>query len=98
MSVKAMAWAKAQKAGGPGIKAVLLVLADYADEQWSCFPGQQRIAEETEQSIRTVRAQLETLERRVRVPKTYAARVKALQSAVERSVCAGPVLARPEVG
>lgn len=24
-----MAWAKAQKAGGPGIKAVLLVLADY---------------------------------------------------------------------
>jgi hypothetical protein len=33
----------------------------------------------------------------VRVP-TCAACTKALQSAVVRSVCAGPVLARPEVG
>ena len=35
---------------------------------------------------------------RVRVPKTCATWAKALQSAVERSACAGPVLARPEVG
>ena len=34
----------------------------------------------------------------LRVPKTCATWAKALQSAVERSVCAGPVLARPEVG
>jgi hypothetical protein len=34
----------------------------------------------------------------LRVPKTYATWAKALQSAVERSACAGPVLARPEVG
>ena len=34
----------------------------------------------------------------LRVPKTCATWAKALQSAVERSVCAGPVVARPEVG
>lgn len=34
----------------------------------------------------------------LRVPKTCATWAKALQSAVERSVCAGPVLARLEVG
>ena len=38
------------------------------------------------------------LPRNLRVPKTCATWAKALQSAVERSVCAGPVLARPEVG
>ena len=34
----------------------------------------------------------------LRVPKTCAAWAKALQSAAGRSVCAGPVSARPEVG
>jgi hypothetical protein len=34
----------------------------------------------------------------LRVPKTCATWAKALQSAVERSGCAGPVLARLEVG
>jgi hypothetical protein len=34
----------------------------------------------------------------LRVPKTFATWAKALQSAVERSACAGPVMARPEVG
>jgi DUF1707 SHOCT-like domain len=34
----------------------------------------------------------------LRVPKTCATWAKALHGAVERSVCAGPVLARPEVG
>jgi len=62
VSIAAMAWAKQVRAGGPGIKAVLLVLADYADEAWSCWPSQQRIAEETEQSLRTVRDQLARLE------------------------------------
>src|SRR5271165_990895 len=34
----------------------------------------------------------------LRVPKTCATWAKALVSAVERSACAGPVVARPEVG
>ena len=33
----------------------------------------------------------------LRMPKTCATWAKALQSAVERSICAGPVLAGPEV-
>ena len=36
--------------------------------------------------------------RDLRVPKTCATWAKVLQSAVERSVCAGAVLARREVG
>jgi dienelactone hydrolase len=36
--------------------------------------------------------------REVRVPKTCATWAKPLRSAVERSACAGPVVARLEVG
>ena len=35
---------------------------------------------------------------KLRVPKTCATWANALRSAVDRSACAGPVLARPEVG
>lgn len=55
MSIEAMMWAKRQRAGGPGPKVVLLVLADYADESWTCWPSQARIADETELTERSVR-------------------------------------------
>lgn len=58
----APAWSAEQRVGDVGTKAVLLLLANYADEEFSCFPGQGKIAEETEQSVRTVRRQLERLE------------------------------------
>lgn len=61
-SWKATAWAVDQKCGGPGPKAVLLVLASRCDENYSCFPGQELIAEETEQSVSTVRRQLKALD------------------------------------
>jgi len=64
VSWKASAWAKEQTTGSPAKKALLLCLADYADEDNSCFPGQDRLATETEQSVRTVRRQLEDLEMR----------------------------------
>jgi hypothetical protein len=60
----ALAWAARQKTGGPGPKAVLLSLAKRVDEQWSCFPGQEVLADETEQSVRTVQRQLADLEQR----------------------------------
>lgn len=60
----ALAWAARQKTGGPGPKAVLLSLAKRADEAWSCYPGQETLAEETEQSIRTIQRQLADLEHR----------------------------------
>lgn len=43
-------------------KGVLLLLAEYADEAWSCFPSQRRIAEELELGERTVRRALTSLE------------------------------------
>lgn len=62
MSIAASQWAKKVRTGAPGRKAVLLVLADYADELGSCFPGQKRIADETEMGERTVRRHLAELE------------------------------------
>lgn len=58
----APAWAAEQRVGDVGTKATLLVLANYSDERLSCYPGQETIADETEQSVRTVRRQLERLE------------------------------------
>lgn len=57
-----MMWAKRQQVGSPTRKLLLLVLADYADEAWSCFPGQATLAAETELSERSVRRQLAELE------------------------------------
>lgn len=57
----APAWAAEQRVGDVGTKATLLILANYADENFSCFPGQETIARETEQSVSTVRRQLKRL-------------------------------------
>lgn len=55
MSSDALNWAKNVTVGSATKKAVLMVLADYADHEWSCFPSQARIAEEAEVGVRTVR-------------------------------------------
>lgn len=65
-----MNWAIAQRAGGPGPKAVLLALANYADEDGFCFPSQERLARDTEQGVRTVQRQLAWLAQRGLVVKT----------------------------
>lgn len=49
-----MTWAKRVRVGGPSHRAVLFVLADYADEKGSCYPGQDTIAEQAGMSTRTV--------------------------------------------
>jgi pyocin large subunit-like protein len=54
-------WAASLRVGDVALKAVLLLLANYADENYSCYPSQQRIADETEQSERTVRRQVDLL-------------------------------------
>ncbi|MGC9539959.1 helix-turn-helix domain-containing protein [Streptomyces sp. UG1] len=63
MSIEAMAWAFRQNIPKPGAKLVLLALCDFADEAWSCFPGQATLAEKTSQGERTVRRHLEWLEK-----------------------------------
>ncbi|MER5223846.1 helix-turn-helix domain-containing protein [Streptomyces flaveus] len=57
-----MAWAFRQDISKPGAKLVLLALCDFADESWSCFPGQATLAAKTSQGERTVRRHLEWLE------------------------------------
>lgn len=52
--------------GGPGPKVVMMTLVSYAgldeDGRWSCFPSQERIAYESELSVRQVRRILADLE------------------------------------
>jgi hypothetical protein len=55
VSVQALTLIKSRVFGGVSEKAVALVLADYADDAWSCFPSQARIAAEAEVGERTVR-------------------------------------------
>lgn len=62
MSWQATNWALTQKTGDVGRKTVLLLLANLADEEGSCFPGQERLAKESEQSVSTVYRQLKRLE------------------------------------
>lgn len=62
MSNRALAWAEQQTTGNPLRKAVLMVLADKADEANSCFPSQDYIARVTEQGVRSVRRHISQLE------------------------------------
>lgn len=59
----ARAWALEQTpGGGSGRKFLLYILAHHGDEWWSCFPSQARLAEMTDQSVRSVRLHLAALE------------------------------------
>jgi hypothetical protein len=59
-----MNWALGVQLGGPGEKAVLMALANYADENNDCYPSQERLARETCQGVRTVQRHLATLQER----------------------------------
>lgn len=62
MSWQATNWARTQTTGSPAVKVILLLLADLADENHSCFPGQARLAEDSEQHVNSVARHLKTLE------------------------------------
>lgn len=57
-----MTWAQRTTFGSPTRKVLMLLVADYADEDWSCYPGQATLAERTELGERTVRRLLAELE------------------------------------
>jgi hypothetical protein len=61
MSWQATAWAVKQIAGGAGAKLQLLTLANYADADGCCWPSQEVLAADTEQSVDTVQRQLKKL-------------------------------------
>jgi hypothetical protein len=62
MSIMALAWAKSQRVGSPTGKILLMCLADYADDEWKCWPSQKTISQEAEVSERATREWLEKLE------------------------------------
>lgn len=64
MSSQAVAWAIVHTAGGMSAKAVLLSLANYANEYGECWASQATIAEGAECSVRQVRRILTDLEQR----------------------------------
>lgn len=59
--MKAQAWAWEQKAGSPNTKLVLMALADHANDDGVCWPGQTRLAAKAEMTTRAVRANLDRL-------------------------------------
>lgn len=61
MSNQALTWAFGTDLP-PSSKFVLVVLADYADDEHSCYPGQDKIAQRTGAGVRTVRRALADLE------------------------------------
>ena len=74
MSWQATAWAIRQTTGAARRKVLLLALANYADETGVCWPSQETLARDTEQSVDTVQRQLDVLEKlkliqRERMPK-----------------------------
>lgn len=62
MSVRAIEWAFTQKVGSAGAKAVLVALANRADEHGYGFAGQPTIAADAEMGVRTVSGHMAHLE------------------------------------
>lgn len=62
MSFQAMAWAVKQRAGSSSSKLVLLSLANFANDNFECFPSIARIADDCEMSERTVLRAIKSLE------------------------------------
>lgn len=62
MSNEALTVASKATVKPSGRKFVLMALADYADEAWSCFPSVAQLAEYTCQGEKTVRDHLDALE------------------------------------
>jgi hypothetical protein len=74
MSWQAVAWSIRQTTGSARRKLLLLALANYADENGVCWPSQETLGRDTEQSLDTVQRQLAALEKlklltRERMPK-----------------------------
>ena len=57
-----MAWARSIKTGSPTVKAVLLAIANYADEEGICWPSQDQLAEDTELSRHSIMRAIDQLE------------------------------------
>lgn len=70
MSFKAMTWALEQNVGSPVGKLLLVMIANYADQDGTCFPSQKTLAEECEVTDRTVRDWLAKFEETSLISRT----------------------------
>jgi hypothetical protein len=61
MSWQATAWAVKQVTGSPRAKLTLLTMANYCDDTGCCWPSQETLARETEQSVDTVQREIKKL-------------------------------------
>lgn len=62
MSVQAITWAIGQEISVPAQKLLLICLANYADKEGVCWPGQKALAEDTCMTDRSVRTHIKALE------------------------------------
>lgn len=80
MSVQALTWAFNQQIGSSGAKFVLVALADHADVDGWCHPGQKRLAKYTDMSDRSVRTHLVWLEEKGFIKRVRRARTDGSRS------------------
>ena len=62
MSFRYLAWAQSAKTGSPTSKAILLAICSVVNDEGIGWPSQQRIADDSELSIRTVKSAMIKLE------------------------------------
>ena len=70
MSIQAVAWAISQRVGSPTGKALLICLANYANEKGECWPSQTTIAREAELGERATLDWLQKLEAQGLITRT----------------------------
>jgi hypothetical protein len=61
VSNQAVTWALGVDTGNPSTKVLLIVLANYADQDHECYPGIDRLARETDMSPSTVKRHMARL-------------------------------------
>ncbi|HEY8335297.1 MAG TPA: helix-turn-helix domain-containing protein [Tardiphaga sp.] len=62
MSIKATSWAARTATGSAPLKLMLFAFANYADDEGVCWPSQETLANDTEQSVDTVQRRSKKLE------------------------------------
>jgi DNA-binding transcriptional ArsR family regulator len=90
VSVWAKSWAYEQTTGSPGRKSVLAALAEFADAEGKCRPGQKTIAAMTEFEDRTVRRHLAKLEEDGFIERTERRRADGTRTSDETRLLAPP--------
>lgn len=93
----ATTWAKRQKTGSTSAKLILLLLADYAGTDYSCYPSVRKLAEEGEMGESTVRAATKLLAELGLIRVFYRHRTSGLRrSSRYQLLVDGPDTAEPD--